>query len=162
MRLVIEDGAGTRTVVPFTGDELVLGRTPPARGGWRLPERNVSRRHVRFTRSGGAVHVEDLGSRTGTWLNGERLSGRRRLRVGDLVEIGDYDLVVLPDQVDAAGPGSPPPLPVTPVPAVAAAVAGPAAAAPAPGSAARRRLVLWAGLVGLLGGLIAGLLLARR
>jgi pSer/pThr/pTyr-binding forkhead associated (FHA) protein len=161
VRLVIEDGAGTRTVVPFTGDELVLGRTPPARGGWRLPERNVSRRHARFTRSGGAVHVEDLGSRTGTWLNGERLSGRRRLRVGDLVEIGGYDLVVLPDQAEAAGPGSPPPLPVTPLPA-AAAVAPAGAADPAPGRAARRRLVLWAGVVGLLGGLVAGLLLARR
>ncbi|HET9552737.1 MAG TPA: FHA domain-containing protein, partial [Anaeromyxobacteraceae bacterium] len=109
MRLVIEDEAGTRTVVPFTSDELVLGRA--AEGvAWRLPDRNVSRRHCRFARANGAVFVEDLGSLTGTWLNGERISGRRRVRAGDLIEVGDYDLVVLTDQAEAVGPGTPPPL----------------------------------------------------
>jgi len=136
MRLVIEDEAGTRTVVPFTTDEITIGRSPAAGAGWRLPERNVSRRHARFVRSSGAVHVEDLGSLTGTWLNGERITGRRRLRVGDLVEIGDYDLVVLPDQAEAHGPGTPPPLPLTPVPAAPAQAA---AAVPSPGARAAHR-----------------------
>jgi len=159
MRLVIEDEAGTRTVVPFTTDEITIGRAPAAGAGWRLPERNVSRRHARFVRSSGAVHVEDLGSLTGTWLNGERITGRRRLRVGDLVEIGDYDLVVLPDQAEAHGPGTPPPLPLTPVPA---APAQPAVAAPSTAArAARLRLLALAGVVGLLAGLVAGLIVAR-
>lgn len=156
MRLVIEDEAGTRTVVPFTADEITIGRDAAA-GGWRLPDRNVSRRHARFLRVNGAVHVEDLGSLTGTWLNGERIAGRRRLRVGDLVEIGDYDLVVLPDQAEGHGPGTPPPLPLTPVPAAPAP-----STSPAPGArAARLRLLALAGVVGLLAGLVAGLLLAR-
>src|SRR5512136_1906965 len=105
MKLVIEDDAGTRTIVPFTAEELTLGRA--AEGvAWRLPDRNVSRRHARFSRSGAAVFVEDLGSLTGTWLNGERISGRRRVRPGDLVEIGDYDLVVALEGQEAAGPGT--------------------------------------------------------
>jgi hypothetical protein len=159
MRLVIEDEAGTRTVVPFTADEITIGRGAAA-SGWRLPDRNVSRRHARFVRASGAVHVEDLGSLTGTWLNGEKIAGRRRVRVGDLVEIGDYDLVVLPDQAEAHGPGTPPPLPLTPVPA--AAPPPPAAPAPNPGArAARLRLLALAGVVGLLAGLVAGLVAAR-
>ena len=127
MKLVIEDEAGTRTVVPFTAEELLLGR-----GGegvaWPLPDRDVSRRHARFVRSGGATWVEDLGSLTGTWLNGERITGRRKLRPGDLVEIGAYDLVVLPAEQEVAGPGTPPPLPLAPRPDLAPAVAAPPAA----------------------------------
>src|SRR5690242_16503035 len=139
MKLVIEDEGGTRTVVPFTSDELVVGRA--AEGvAWRLPDRDVSRRHARFLRAGGAPFVEDLGSLTGTWLNGERITGKRRLRPGDLVEIGAYDLVVLADEEEVAGPGTPPPLPAgaaradTRPPGTLAAVAAPAPR-PAPAAA---------------------------
>ena len=55
--------------------------------------------------------MEDLGSLTGTRVNGERIAGRRKLRPGDLVQIGDYDLAVL-EEGAAAEPGAPPPLPV--------------------------------------------------
>jgi len=65
MKLVIEDGSGTRSTVPFTGDEITVGRA--AEGvTFRLGERNVSRRHARFVLAGGTVFVEDLGSATGT------------------------------------------------------------------------------------------------
>jgi pSer/pThr/pTyr-binding forkhead associated (FHA) protein len=168
MKLVIEDEAGTRTVVPFTAEELLLGR-----GGegvaWPLPDRDVSRRHARFVRSGGATWVEDLGSLTGTWLNGERIVGRRRLRPGDLVEIGAYDLVVLPSELEVAGPGSPPPLPavrpdLTPPPGAIAPVAVPPAAivaAPAqPATGPRLRLVLVVALLAV-AALVAVLVLGR-
>ena len=77
MRLVIEDAAGTRSVVPFASDEITLGR---AREGntFRLEERNVSRLHARLVRASGVVYIEDLGSLNGTRVNGERISGRRR------------------------------------------------------------------------------------
>lgn len=168
MKLVIEDDAGTRTVVPFTAEELTLGRA--AEGvAWRLPDRNVSRRHARFSRTSGAVFVEDLGSLTGTWLNGERISGRRRVRPGDLVEIGDYDLVVAPEGAEAIGPGTPPPLPLGPAveaagpaPAAALPLAPPLAPAARPGAGAavvRRAALL--GAAALVAGLLAGLLLGR-
>jgi FHA domain-containing protein len=168
MKLVIEDDAGTRTVVPFAAEELTLGRA--AEGvAWRLPDRNVSRRHARFSRASGAVFVEDLGSLTGTWLNGERISGRRRVRPGDLVEIGDYDLVVATEGEEPAGPGAPPPLPAAPAAeeadppppaALAQAPAAPPAARPAAAGALLRRAALL-GAVALAAGLLAGLLLGR-
>lgn len=122
MRLVIEDGAGTRSVVPFA-DQVTIGRAVDGGVTFRLPDRNVSRRHARFLRQNGAVFVEDLGSMVGTLVNGERVEGRRRLREGDVVQIGDYDLAVLPEE--GAREGDPPPLPVTPRPTAPGASARP-------------------------------------
>ncbi|HTN53779.1 MAG TPA: FHA domain-containing protein [Anaeromyxobacter sp.] len=141
MRLVIEDQAGTRSIVPFASDEITVGRA--AEGvTFRLTDRDVSRRHARFLRVNGGIWVEDLGSLTGTRVNGERITARRRLREGDLVEIGDYDLAVLPEE-GASLPGLPPPLPPAPRPAAPAPASPrtvtptPAAAVPAPPTAAR-------------------------
>jgi pSer/pThr/pTyr-binding forkhead associated (FHA) protein len=160
MRLVIEDDGGTRTVVPFTSDELTLGRASEG-VAFRMAQRNVSRRHARFTRASGSVHVEDLGSLTGTWLNGERISGRRRVRPGDLVEIGDYDLVVASESAQPAGPDAPPPLPET-VGAVGPQASG-VATTPALVEARSRRLqrAVVLGTAALAAGLVAGLLLGR-
>jgi pSer/pThr/pTyr-binding forkhead associated (FHA) protein len=108
MNLVIEDEAGTRSVVPFAADAIVVGRGEDVT--FRLAERNVSRRHARFVLQGGSVFVEDLGSLTGTRVNGEKIAGRRRLRDGDLVQIGDYDLAVLAEGQSVATV-VPPPLP---------------------------------------------------
>ncbi len=131
MKLVIEDAAGTRSVVPFAGGELTVGRAPDG-NAFRLPDRNVSRHHARFLLVNGAASVEDLGSLGGTLVNGERISGRRRLREGDLIEIGDYDLAVVADEglAEVAGPGAPPPLPGPPASQAPAAVAAPLRAAP--------------------------------
>jgi pSer/pThr/pTyr-binding forkhead associated (FHA) protein len=184
MRLVIEDEAGTRTVVPFSSDELVVGRATDG-VAWRLPDRNVSRRHARFTHSNGTIFVEDLGSLTGTWLNGERIDSRRRVRPGDLVEIGAFDLVVLPEDKAVAGPGAPPPLPASTRPDLIPVVVPPAppgqgstgsvtAAAPAAGSAAssvagpaagsgpaRQARLLRLAVAALVGGGLVGYLIRR-
>jgi predicted component of type VI protein secretion system len=171
MKLVIEDDAGTRTVVPFSAEELTLGRAA-AGVAWRLTDRNVSRRHARFSRQGPAVFVEDLGSLTGTWLNGERIAARRRVRPGDLVEIGDYDLVVAAEGHEAIGPGTPPPLPAVTLPLGEPAVPAPAPRPPSPpglaglaaapdARAALVRRALLVGAVALGAGLLAGLLVGR-
>jgi pSer/pThr/pTyr-binding forkhead associated (FHA) protein len=141
MKLVIEDVAGTRSIVPFASDELVIGRAHDG-VAWRLPDRNVSRRHARFVRTNGVLWIEDLESLTGTRVNGERIQGRRRLREGDLVEIGDYDLAVLSDPAVATGPATPPPIRATPRPTDgSAAPAGGARAndVPPPAAAAPSR-----------------------
>jgi predicted component of type VI protein secretion system len=166
MKLVIEDEIGTRSVLPFATGEITVGRA--AEGiRFRLPDRDVSRRHARFLLVNGVPFVEDLGSLTGTRVNGERITGRRRLREGDLVEIGGYDLAVVPDDglAAVAGPGAPPPLPgATPSPAPAlpalersAAPPGPVPAGPAPASAPDRRFLIACVAVFLLA-LVAGVL----
>jgi pSer/pThr/pTyr-binding forkhead associated (FHA) protein len=156
MKLVIEDESGTRSVVPFAGDAIVVGRA--AEGvTFRLAERNVSRRHARFLRQNGTVFVEDLGSLTGTRVNGEKIAGRRKLRPGDLVQIGDYDLAVL-EEGAAAEPGAPPPLPVgaRDPSSVTIRFEAPRAAPPQPPRARAVGLTLFAGAVALAAGAAAG------
>ena len=179
MKLVIEDEAGTRSVVPFPTDEITVGRAADG-VTFRLHDRNVSRRHARFVLGGGGVYVEDLGSLVGTCVNGERIAGRRKLRAGDLVEIGDYDLAVVGDD-DTPAPGAPPPLPPTPRPTAPAAVVEPTpprpptprpwtpppasppaattARTPHPGGTLRRALAL--AIVGLALGVAAGYATSR-
>jgi pSer/pThr/pTyr-binding forkhead associated (FHA) protein len=161
MKLVIEDEAGTRSVVPFTSDEITIGRA--AEGvTFRLEDRDVSRRHARFLRANGAVFVEDLGSLTGTRVNGERIASRRRLREGDLVEIGDYDLVVLPEQVALEG-APPPPLPSAARPADPNAVTRELPRLPVARGEVLRRMALLAAIalvLGVLAGFALGALTA--
>lgn len=71
---------------PIT-ETLVLGRDPTC--DVVLPQAQVSRRHARLTLREDAVWVEDLGSKNGTFLNGERLPAHTPLpmKEGDILAI---------------------------------------------------------------------------
>lgn len=58
-----------------------------------LPDMLVSRRHAVFKlREDGECWIEDLGSRNGTYVNGEKLSGKERLlKDGDRIAIAYFD-----------------------------------------------------------------------
>lgn len=68
-------------------DGLILGRAPEA--DIVLPHPSVSRRHLEVRRKKGGWIVEDLGSKSGTFLNG-RLFQRETLTYGDLLAIGPF------------------------------------------------------------------------
>ena len=72
--------------------ELTVGRDPEA--AVRIGDRSASRQHARLSVQGGAVRITDLGSRNGTWVNGERLRAPRLLTSGDVVTIGTLTLVL--------------------------------------------------------------------
>jgi pSer/pThr/pTyr-binding forkhead associated (FHA) protein len=48
--------------------------------------------HARFEPRADGVWVEDAGSTNGTFVNGARIEGARRLRPGDVVRVGETDL----------------------------------------------------------------------
>ncbi len=52
-----------------------------------IPLRQISRQHVIFHRTDEGVFLEDLGSRNGTWVNGNRLEGHIQLHDGDEIHI---------------------------------------------------------------------------
>jgi ABC-type multidrug transport system ATPase subunit len=70
----------------LSSDNVVVGRAADADVILNHPE--VSRRHCRIQREGETWFVEDLGSRRGTTVNGNRISGRTALRPGDKVQVG--------------------------------------------------------------------------
>ena len=114
MKLIIEDDEGRKTVVQLVRDEITIGRQDG--NTIRLTERNVSRRHARLVKENGNVLIEDLGSYNGVRVNGEKITGRMRIKEGDLVEIGDYDLGIqgkidAPAMTPAAGSPRPPTIP---------------------------------------------------
>jgi pSer/pThr/pTyr-binding forkhead associated (FHA) protein len=96
-KLVIEDDEGKRTVVTLTRDEYSIGR----REGniIRLTERNVSRDHARIYKKAQSPEqerfaVEDRTSYNGVFVNGLRISHAQDLGHGDLIQVGDYRIVV--------------------------------------------------------------------
>lgn len=76
--------AGQMFRIPETG--LLIGRAVSS--GLKIVEEGVSRHHARIRHEGGAILVEDLASRNGTFVNGERLSDARTLEEGDKIQVG--------------------------------------------------------------------------
>jgi S1-C subfamily serine protease len=86
---------GDQRDLPLMGvQEAVIGREPPAH--LVLPDAGVSREHARLVRRDGSFELWDLGSRNGTYVNGEPLRGRHVLAPGDEIEIGPYRLRARP------------------------------------------------------------------
>jgi pSer/pThr/pTyr-binding forkhead associated (FHA) protein len=52
----------------------------------------ASARHARVESGLDGTWAIDLGSTNGTYVNGERLQGRRKLHEGDLIQVGDTEL----------------------------------------------------------------------
>jgi pSer/pThr/pTyr-binding forkhead associated (FHA) protein len=86
-RLRIVDPAARRGETFPLGDEITVGRG----GGCGIvlgDDTFVSQVHARLYRRDGDAFVEDLGSRNGTFVNGEPIGGATRLRRGDQVQFG--------------------------------------------------------------------------
>jgi len=66
---------------------LTLGRDPIC--DLVLPLPGVAQRHCRIARSQTGARIRDLGSSSGTWLNGQRVDAADRpLCDGDVIELG--------------------------------------------------------------------------
>src|SRR3954462_13005200 len=65
----------------------IVARRDPG-SGIVLGDAEASRRHASFSAEGDTVTVEDLGSTNGTFVNGERLTGSRRVGEGERFRIG--------------------------------------------------------------------------
>ena len=76
--------------IRLTEGENIIGREPDA-AVW-LDVSAVSRRHARIVISDGRATVEDLGSKNGTHVRGERIQGAVELADGDEIRIGSVVL----------------------------------------------------------------------
>jgi hypothetical protein len=74
------------TMHPLLEETSTIGRTPV--NSIVLTDGSVSARHARVDRTADGFVIEDAGSRNGTYVNSEKLSGKRLLADGDLVRLG--------------------------------------------------------------------------
>lgn len=83
--LIVREGqlAGQRWSI--THDTVIIGREADC--DIVLPERQVSRHHLRIFRRDSGYYAEDLHSKNGTYLNGQPLVGVQRLQDGDELQI---------------------------------------------------------------------------
>ena len=106
IRLRLLDGDSPDWELPAPGVEgYVIGRTDA--DSQYIPdidlapfngiERGISRRHAALVVFRGTVHLMDLGSVNGTFINGERLATNSAyaLYEGDRVSIANLDILVL-------------------------------------------------------------------
>ena len=113
LSLEIVEGTGAGELVALTGP-VTIGRSRDA--GLVVADELVSRRHALVTPTGPGAVVEDLGSRNGTFVNGQDIHGPTRLEPGDQLQLG-VTLVELRSAVQIAERPSavhpvPPPLAV--------------------------------------------------
>ncbi|WP_354700422.1 hypothetical protein DSM112329_00696 [Paraconexibacter sp. AEG42_29] len=88
---------------PVRGREhrLVPGAAIGRAGGCRprVGDPLVSRRHAQVWAADAAIALQDLGSRHGTFVNGERVTGITALGLGDRVMIGATLLLVVRERL---------------------------------------------------------------
>jgi DNA-binding CsgD family transcriptional regulator len=104
--LLFEDPRGRRHVHELGPDppRLTIGRRPSC--DVALPwDEAVSRVHAELLWMGADWVICDDGlSHNGTFVNGERVLGRRRLAAGDVVQVGSCALSVCEDEPSATAP----------------------------------------------------------
>jgi two-component system response regulator AtoC len=91
LQLVVCGQSGPRALRLENDVDVVIGRDATCQ--LSLAEPALSRFHARFLHHNGRVTVEDLGSRHGTWLSGQRVE-RAELGVGSSVRLADVLVAV--------------------------------------------------------------------
>jgi len=99
---------GVRSAAVTLGLVIVRGGPPGARfdlredaiigrldAGIRLDDDEVSRYHAIIRVGDGTADITDLGSTNGTFVDGQRLTGRARLVDGSLIRVGRTELRVV-------------------------------------------------------------------
>ena len=75
---------------PLSDGRFVIGRAPEA--AIQVDSGGVSRLHAQITVAGREARVEDLGSKNGTFVGGQPVTGARELADGDELRIGPVSL----------------------------------------------------------------------
>ena len=89
-RLVVVAAMGHEPGTTFdVGAGATMGRSDSAE--IRVDDPFASSAHARIFDRGGFMYVEDMGSTNGTYLNGRQIRTAERLKVADVIRIGDSE-----------------------------------------------------------------------
>jgi hypothetical protein len=91
-KLVVASGKSAGRAISLKNGRILIGRAEEC--DVRPLGEEVSRRHCLILVEGDAVTVEDLKSRNGTFVNGERIATKTTAKSGDIVRVGPLELKV--------------------------------------------------------------------
>ena len=103
-KLVVRSGSRPGQEIPVPGPKFLIGRADECQLRPQSPD--VAHRHCEILVGEGLVAVRDLDSRTGTFVNGHRVTEQRELRTGDLLKVGPL-LFEVKLEVRIGGPKKP-------------------------------------------------------
>jgi len=89
--LIVIQGSNVGEMYKITKDEVVIGRGTEA--DLQFLDSGISRQHAGIRLEGKEMVVVDMGSRNGTFLNGERVD-RKVLHDGDKIQVAFADPAV--------------------------------------------------------------------
>ena len=81
--LTVDDGSN---VFPLMDDESTIGRDSSNKIA--IQDGSISSNHAKITRTNDGFFIEDVGSRNGTFVNGEKASQKVKLNDNDVVRLG--------------------------------------------------------------------------
>jgi pSer/pThr/pTyr-binding forkhead associated (FHA) protein len=90
--VVVRRQTGVPQVLPLVGS-VTIGRGPA--NHLVIPARGVSWHHAVLQRDGDEVWIRDLGSRNGSRLDGQRVTGTVPFTAGSVLRIGDVELTLV-------------------------------------------------------------------
>ncbi len=123
VKLVMTGGKGAAQEVVVTGPRFFIGRAEDC----QLRPRSdlISRHHCVILQDEGLLLVRDLGSKNGTFVNGQRVVTEAELHAGDVLKVGPLEfevrIVGAPEPAPQAAkpaPATPPELPAAKKPKV--------------------------------------------
>lgn len=103
VKLKVLRGASAGKEIAVKTLQFVIGRAEEC--SLRVNSEAISRQHCVISFDGHEVRIRDLGSRNGTFVNGERLEAPRRLVMGDQLRVGPMEFLVTHAFVPQASTG---------------------------------------------------------
>lgn len=107
--VVLGSGVDAGRQLPLAEGRLLIGRG--VQNNLQLADIHVSRRHAAVIVNPNGVWLEDLGSASGTYVNGNKITTPRQIRHGDVITFGTVQLGMYtndPSEVTALLPAAPP------------------------------------------------------
>jgi len=91
-KLIVASGKSAGRAIAIKRNKLLIGRAEEC--DVRPLSEDVSRRHCAVHVGPSEVWVEDLGSRNGTFVNGDKITAKVRVKDGDIIRVGALELKV--------------------------------------------------------------------
>lgn len=107
-KLIVASGKSAGRSITLKHGKLLIGRAEEC--DIRPLGEEVSRRHCVMVEEAGAVTVEDLKSRNGTYVNGVKITAKVTVADGDIVRVGPLELKVSCAAPPAAAPAAAAPM----------------------------------------------------